>query len=127
MSILTRDCYWGSTPERRPTLVPPCRELAAFNFVGVPSKPSDWWLVLTPDAVDVCNFEPGCEFAVSVTASLRRMVVIWPGDLGWPETRRSGGRDAARRDAFRRALSTWLPTPRFAAVPCRAAAAAVSG
>ena len=105
-----------------PALVPPGRTVVAFNFVDVPSKLRDWWLVLTPEAVDVCDFDPGYEVAVSVIGSLRRMVEIWRGDLGWPEAMRSGAVTLRGAESFRRALPTWLPPSRFAAVPRPAAA-----
>ncbi len=107
-----------------PALVPPGRTVVAFNFVDVPSKLRDWWLVLTPEAVDVCDFDPGYEVAVSVTGSLRRMVEIWRGDLGWPEALRSGAVTLHGAEPFRRALPTWLPPSRFAAVPRPAARSA---
>jgi DNA-binding HxlR family transcriptional regulator len=100
-----------------PALVPPGRTVVAFNFVDVPSKLRDWWLVLTPEAVDVCDFDPGYDVAVSVTGSLRRMVEIWRGDLGWPEALRSGAVTLQGAEASRRALPTWLPPSRFAATP----------
>ena len=99
----------------------------AFNFIDVPSKLRDWWLVLTPEAVDVCDFDPGHEVAVSVTGSLRRMVEIWRGDLGWPRSAALGGCDAARRGGVPSGLAVLALPSRFAAVPRPAAVAGGGG
>lgn len=72
-----------------PALVPPGRTVVSFRFNDVPAKIRDWWLVMTAEEVDVCDFDPGYDVAVSVTGSLRRMVEIWRGDLGWPAAIRS--------------------------------------
>lgn len=64
--------------------------MVSFRFNDVPAKIRDWWLVMTAEEVDVCDFDPGYDVAVSVTGSLRRMVEIWRGDLGWPAAIRSG-------------------------------------
>ena len=65
-----------------PALVPPGRTVASFRFNDVPAKIGDWWLVMTADEVDLCDFDPRYEVAVSVTGPLRQMVGIWRGDLG---------------------------------------------
>jgi DNA-binding HxlR family transcriptional regulator len=62
-----------------PALVPPGRTVVSFRFNDVPAKIRDWWLVMTAEEVDVCDFDPGYDVAVSVTGSLRRMV----GNLAW--------------------------------------------
>jgi hypothetical protein len=64
--------------------------VVSFRFNDVPAKIRDWWLVMTAEEVDVCDFDPGYDVAVSVTGSLRRMVEIWRGDLGCPAALRSG-------------------------------------
>lgn len=104
-----------------PELVPPGRTVVAFDFVDVPSNLRSPWLVLTPEAVDVCDVDPGYEIAVSVSGSLRRMVEIWRGDLGWPEALRSGAVTLSGAEPFRRALPTWLPPSKCAGVPRPAA------
>ena len=96
--------------------------VVTFDFMDVPGKLRAWWLVLTPDAVDVCDFDPGYEISVPVTASLRRMVEIWRGDLSWPYALRSGAVTPRGAEPLRRALPTWLPPSKFAAVPRPAAA-----
>ena len=80
---------WDPHRHVDPALVPPGRTVVSFRFNDVPAKIRDWWLVMTAEEVDVCDFDPGYDVAVSVTGSLRRMVEIWRGDLGWPAAIRS--------------------------------------
>jgi DNA-binding HxlR family transcriptional regulator len=99
-----------------PALVPPGRTVVSFRFNDVPAKIRDWWLVMTAEEVDVCDFDPGYDVAVSVTGSLRRMVEIWRGDLGWPAAVRSGIIQLDGPERFRRAVPKWFPASQFAQV-----------
>jgi DNA-binding HxlR family transcriptional regulator len=98
-------------------VVPQGRTVVNFRFLDVPAKVRDWWLLITAEAVDVCDFDPGYEVGVSVTGSLRRMVMIWRGDLEWPEAIRSGVVELRGPERLRRAVPKWFPPSRFAAVP----------
>ena len=71
---------------------------------------------MTAEEVDVCDFDPGYDVAVSVTGSLRRMVEIWRGDLGWPAAIRSGIIQLDGPERFRRAVPRWFPPSQFAQV-----------
>jgi DNA-binding HxlR family transcriptional regulator len=99
-----------------PALVPPGRTVVSFRFNDVPAKIRDWWLVMTAEEVDVCDFDPGYDVPVSVTESLRRMVEIWRGDLGWPAAIRSGIIQLDGPERFRRAVPKWFPASQFAQV-----------
>ena len=99
-----------------PALVPPGRTVVSFRFNDVPAKIRDWWLVMTAEEVDVCDFDPGYDVAVSVTGSLRRMVEIWRGDLGWAAAIRSGIIQLDGPERFRRAVPKWFPASQFAQV-----------
>ena len=99
-----------------PALVPSGRTVVSFRFNDVPAKIRDWWLVMTAEEVDVCDFDPGYDVAVSVTGSLRRMVEIWRGDLGWPAAIRSGIIQLDGPERFRRAVPKWFPASQFAQV-----------
>jgi DNA-binding HxlR family transcriptional regulator len=100
-----------------PALVPPGRTVVSFRFIDVPAKIRDWWLVITAEEVDVCDFDPGYDVAVSVTGTLRRMVQICRGDLGWPAALKSGSIQLQGPERLRRAVPTWFPPSQFAAVP----------
>jgi DNA-binding HxlR family transcriptional regulator len=99
-----------------PALVPPGRTVVNFRFNDVPAKIRDWWLVMTAEEVDVCDFDPGYDVAVSVTGSLRRMVEIWRGEVGWPAAIRSGTIQLEGPERFRRAVPKWFPASQFAQV-----------
>jgi DNA-binding HxlR family transcriptional regulator len=99
-----------------PATVPPGRTVVSFRFVDVPAKIRNWWLVITAEEVDVCDFDPGYDVAVSVTGPLRRMVEIWRGDLGWPAAIRSGSIELQGPERLRRAVPKWFPPSQFSQV-----------
>jgi len=96
--------------------VPAGRTVVQFRFPDVPASTRDWWLVITPDDADVCDADPGYQVAVTVTASLRRMVEVWRGDLGWPEALRSRAVTLQGPESLRRALPRWFTLSAFAPV-----------
>ena len=97
--------------------LPDGRTVVQFRFSDVPAGPRDWWLVLTSQEADVCDADPGFEVAVTVDASLRRMVQIWRGDLRWSDALRSGAVELHGPEALRRGLPAWFTLSPFAAVP----------
>ena len=90
-------------------LVPPGRTVVSFRFMDVPAKIGNWWLVITAEEVDVCDFDPGYAVAVSVTGTLRRMIEIWRGDLGWSAAIRSGSIQLEGPERLCRAVPKWFP------------------
>jgi len=105
------------------TLVPPGRTVISFRFPDLPAKRRSWWLVMTPEEIDVCDFDPGYEVAGGVTGRLRDLVLVWRGDLEWPRALRSGNVTLHGTAAVRRQIPVWFSPSRFAAVP-RAASTA---
>lgn len=97
--------------------VPEGRTVVHFSFTQVPSGNRRWWLVIKDGEADVCDVDPGHEVAVTVTASLRRMVEVWRGDVTWPQALRSGEIEVQGPEAFRRRLPSWFTLPMFASVP----------
>jgi hypothetical protein len=61
--------------------------------------------------------DPGYDVAVTVSASLRRMIEIWRGDLGWPAALRSREVEVHGPVALRRAVPGWFTLSVFASVP----------
>lgn len=96
---------------------PAGRTVVQFSFPDVPAGARDWWLVITPDDVDVCDVDPGHPVAVTVIGDLRRMVEIWRGDLGWSDALRSGAVEMHGLAAMRRGVPRWFTLSTFAAVP----------
>jgi DNA-binding HxlR family transcriptional regulator len=104
------------------TATPAGRTVVQFRFSDVPAKGRDWWLVITSGEadvcdVDVCDVDPGYDVAVTVSASLRRMVEIWRGELGWPAALRSRAVEVHGPAALRRAVPGWFTLSAFASVP----------
>jgi DNA-binding HxlR family transcriptional regulator len=97
--------------------VPKGRTVVKFCFRDVPVNTRDWWLVITPDVVDVCDVDPGYPVAATVTACLRRMVEIWRGDVSWSDALRTGAIEVHGPTALRRAVPRWFTLSAFAAVP----------
>jgi DNA-binding HxlR family transcriptional regulator len=97
--------------------VPVGYTVVQFTFPDVPPKTRNWWLVITPEQADVCDADPGYPVAVSVTTSLRRMILLWRGDLGWPEALRSGAIQLTGPEMLRRALPDWFRLSAFAPMP----------
>lgn len=99
------------------SLLPHGRTVVQFRFPDVAPKLRSWWLVLTREEVDVCDFDPGHEVAVSVNGQLRTLVQVWRGDLPWSDALRTGAVALQGPEHFRRAVPLWFPPSRFAAVP----------
>lgn len=96
--------------------IPDGRTVVQFRFSDVAAKARDWWLVITSDDADVCDHDPGYDVAVTVTASLRRMVEIWRGDLAWSEALRTGAVQVQGVEALRRGMPGWFSLSSFASV-----------
>jgi DNA-binding HxlR family transcriptional regulator len=97
--------------------MPDGRMVVQFRFSDVPANARFWWLVITPEEADVCDVDPGYPVAVTVTASLRRMVEVWRGDLRWSDALRSSAVEVQGPEALRRALPGWFTLSAFASVP----------
>ena len=98
-------------------VVPDGRTVVRFTFSDVTTRSRNWWLVITSAEADVCDMDPGFEVSVTVSASLRGLVRIWRGDLGWSDALRSGSIELHGPEALRRAVPGWFTLPPFAAVP----------
>jgi DNA-binding HxlR family transcriptional regulator len=98
--------------------VPDGRTVVGFVFPEMPSACRRWWLIITGDGVDACDFDPGHPVRVTVETSLRTMTRIWRGDLSWAAALRSGDLVLHGEPQACRALPRWFklsslaPTPR---------------
>jgi DNA-binding HxlR family transcriptional regulator len=97
--------------------VPDGRTVIAFVFPELPAASRCWWLVITGDGVDVCDSDPGFPVRVTVETSLRTLVRIWRGDLGWSAALRSRDLVLHGEPQARRALPRWLKLSVFAGTP----------
>lgn len=99
------------------TAIPPGRTVVQFRFPDAPQGQRDFWIILEQEEVDVCDFDPGYDVAVSVSSSLRTLTQVWRGDLGWSEALRSGSLEVQGNESMRRAVPRWFTLSSFAAVP----------
>ena len=97
--------------------LPPGRTVVQFQFPDVPAGLRDWWLVLTSEETDMCDFDPGFGVAVTIRSSLRTLTAVWRGDLDWPAALRSGSLEVQGSETLRRAVPAWFTLSAFAGVP----------
>ena len=88
-----------------------------FSFRDVPGAARSWWLVITADGVDLCDFDPGHPVTATVETDLRILIMVWRGDLSWSQALRSGGLELHGPTHVRRAVPHWLRLSVFAPVP----------
>ena len=96
--------------------LPPGRTVVEFRFRDVAAGAHNWWLVLTREAADVCDSDPGHEVDVTVTGTLRALTSVWRGDLRWGDAIRAGDLAVEGRQTLRRAFPTWFALSAFAVV-----------
>ena len=97
--------------------VPPPRTVLHFRFPDVRGAQGRWWLVITPDEVDVCDADPGHDVSLTLTSSLRDLTRVWRGDLAWSEAVGQGRLAVDGPEELRRAVPAWFSLSVFASVP----------
>ncbi|MCI0689419.1 MAG: helix-turn-helix transcriptional regulator [Sporichthyaceae bacterium] len=93
------------------------RTVLRFTFPMLRTNAKDWWVVVDPNGVGLCDFDPGFPVAVTVEADLRTLTKVWRGDLAWRAAVKSGGLTLHGPSALRRAVPEWLKLSGFADVP----------
>lgn len=100
--------------------LPPRRVVVQLEFRGVPRRHnarSRWWMILEPQAIDVCLKYPGFDVELNVRADLVAMTKVWMGDLPLIDALRSGAVALDGKRQLVRAFSSWLGLSTFASVP----------
>lgn len=97
--------------------LPAGRTVVELHFPDAGAGLRRWWLVLSPDEVDVCEEDPGFEVDVWVKASLRTFIRAWRGDLRWDDALGPGGVEVHGRRDVCRLLPELFRHPFFSAVP----------
>src|SRR6185295_985152 len=95
--------------------ITPRQDSTTSNDPDAAPRARDWWLLIKPDDVDVCDDDPGQPVTVTITAGLRTMVRIWRGDLSWSAA--LGAEQVRIEGPQRRAVPSWFALSQFAAVP----------
>lgn len=107
-------------------LVPPGTTVVQFSIHGVPAREHNWWMVLKPHEVDICDDDPGHGIDATVSGSLRDLVRIWRGDRSWTDALRTEQVQIMAPAPLRRLIPVWFAPSKFAAVPRREAHLAAS-
>jgi DNA-binding HxlR family transcriptional regulator len=97
--------------------VPVGRSVLRFTFRDVPAPAQDWWVVITGDSVDLCDFDPGHTVAATVETDLGTLTRLWRGDLSWRQALHTGGLVLHGPSQARRIVPRWLKLSAFATVP----------
>lgn len=96
---------------------PRARTVVAFRLSGAPPKSSSWWLMVADGEAEVCDFDPGCDVAATVSTSLRALTQIWRGDQSWQRAVLDGSVSIDGTSDARRAVPMWIGQSTLAAVP----------
>lgn len=96
---------------------PRTRTTVAFRLDDVPARTSGWWLVVSGEEADLCDYDPGYDVAATVHGSLRTLTEIWRGDVSWARAQRSGAVRIEAAPAVARQVPEWLGQGSFAVVP----------
>lgn len=98
------------------TIWPRSRTTVAIRFDDIP-RATDWWLVVTGDEADLCDYDPGFDVTVTIRTGLATLTRIWRGDLSWDAALRAGRVRLDGPEQARRALPTWIGQSTLAATP----------
>ncbi len=111
--------------------LPAGRLCVAFGFPDAPPGKRAYWLLLSPEAADLCISDPGVEPDLWVTTSLQLMVRIWNGDLPLAPRIADGSVELSGPRTLCAAFPGWLQLGAFAGVaaarPAQAGAASANG
>ena len=93
------------------------RTVLAFRFEDVAAKVGRWWLCVSGEDVDICDYDPGFEVDATITTSLRTMTEIWRGDRPWSQALKAGLVTVDGPTSVSRDVPAWLGQSTLAAVP----------
>jgi DNA-binding HxlR family transcriptional regulator len=96
--------------------LPSGRTVLAVVLDGAAPQLRNWWLVLTEDGADVCDYDPGFGTDLTMQASTETLVRIWRGELGWDDAVRTSRLKLHGPSGLRRQIKTWFQLSPFATV-----------
>ena len=96
--------------------LPDGQTVVAFYFRDADAALRQWWLLLTPDDVDICDEDPGLAPDASINSTLATFVQVWRGDLPWDKALASDGLRIEAPAPVRRQLPRWFRLSYFADV-----------
>ena len=93
------------------------RTVVEFALTDVEPRASRWWLVVSAEGADVCDFDPGYDVDAVVRAPLRLLTEIWRGDRSWADALARRDVEVLAPSEVRRALPGWIGQGSSAQVP----------
>jgi len=108
---------WDVQRNIRLDLLPRRRIVVQFRFPDARKGKSLWWLVLEPEAVDLCLKPPGHDVDLSVECDVRTLTLVWLGDLPISDALRNGAVRLEGPRSLREGFPRWLALTPFAATP----------
>ncbi|WP_027502534.1 winged helix-turn-helix transcriptional regulator [Rhodococcus sp. UNC363MFTsu5.1] len=91
------------------------RTVVAFEFDDVATRAGRWWLCVTGDEADVCDYDPGFEVTATVATGLRTLIEVWRGDRSWSQALTSGLVTISGPGSAAREVPAWLGQMNLAA------------
>ncbi|SEL60201.1 winged helix-turn-helix transcriptional regulator [Rhodococcus maanshanensis] len=91
------------------------RTVVAFEFDDVAARAGRWWLCVTGDEADVCDYDPGFEVTATVATGLRTLIEVWRGDRSWSQALTSGLVTISGPSPAAREVPAWLGQMNLAA------------
>ncbi|MFI6431604.1 winged helix-turn-helix transcriptional regulator [Rhodococcus oryzae] len=91
------------------------RTVVAFEFDDVAARAGRWWLCVTGDEADVCDYDPGFEVTVTLATGLRTLIEVWRGDRSWEQALTSGLVTISGPSSAAREVPAWLGQMNLAA------------
>jgi putative sterol carrier protein len=89
----------------------------AFVFSDLHGSQRRWWLLVDPEATELCTEAPGRPEDVTLTCSLRTMTEVFTGDTTLKQALASGRLQTKGPTQLLRSIHRWLRTSALAAVP----------
>ena len=94
----------------------PRRTVIELHFPDAPAEYRAYWLIVTPEAAEVCLTHPGGDVDLHLSSDVRTLTNIWMGNTTWTFALRAGTLKLAGSSELRRALPRWLKLSIFAPI-----------
>ncbi|AQA25798.1 hxlR-like helix-turn-helix family protein [Rhodococcus sp. MTM3W5.2] len=91
------------------------RTVVAFEFDDVAARAGRWWLCVTGDEADVCDYDPGFDVTATVATGLRTLIEVWRGDRSWQQALTAGRVTISGPSSVAREVPGWLGQMNLAA------------
>lgn len=97
--------------------LPEGRTVLALTFTDIEPELQDWWLLMTPQEIDVCDDDPGYPVDVAMQTPIRTFVRVWRGDISWRQALQNSRMTMRGPEHLRRQLPDWFQLSYFASAP----------